>query len=145
MRSFSYPVTLSLERQGGYTVTFRDLPEAITHGKDKREALEQAADCLEEAIANRIVMRMEIPVPSPVRRSQALVPVPAPTAAKAALYLAMKETGVSNTVLARRLGCDEKEVRRMLDPRHPTKLPRVQAALQVLGKRLIIGMEERAA
>lgn len=84
-------------------------------------------------------------MPSPARRSQASVPVPAPTAAKAALYLAMKETAVSNIVLARRLGCDEKEVRRMLDPRHPTKLPRVQAALQVLGKRLIIGMEERAA
>jgi antitoxin HicB len=145
MRTFSYPVTLSSEKRGGYTVTFRDLPEAITYGKDKREAVEQAADCLEEAIANRIVMRTEIPVPSPARRSQAWVPVPAPTAAKAALYLAMKETGVSNTVLARRLGCDEKEIRRMLNPRHPTKLPRIQAALQVLGWRLIIGMEERAA
>jgi antitoxin HicB len=145
MRSFSYPVTLIPERQGGYTVRFRDLSEAITHGKDRREALEQAADCLEEAIANRIVTRMEIPVPSAARRSNALVPVPAPMAAKAALYLAMKETDVSNTVLARRLGCDEKEVRRMLNPRHPTKLPRIQAALQVLGRRLIIGMEERAA
>lgn len=145
MRSFSYPATLRSEKQGGYTVRFHDLPEAITHGKDKRDAVEQAADCLEEAIANRIVMRMEIPVPSPARRSQPLVPVPAPTAAKAALYLAMKETGVSNTVLARRLGCDEKEIRRMLNPRHPTKLPRIQAALEALGKRLIIGMEERAA
>ena len=57
----------------------------------------------------------------------------------------MKEAGVSNTILARRLGCDEKEVRRMLDPRHPTKLPRVQDALRLLGKRLIVGMEEQAA
>jgi antitoxin HicB len=69
MRSFSCPVTRSAEEQGGYTMTFRDLPEAITHGKDKREAIEQAADCLEEAIANRIVMKMEIPAPSPARRS----------------------------------------------------------------------------
>ncbi len=145
MLSFSYPATLSPERQGGYTVRFHDLPEAITHGNDKREAVEQAADCLEEAIANRIVMRMEIPAPSPARRRQALVPVPAPTAAKAALYLAMKETGVSNTVLARRLGCDEKEIRRMLSPRHATKLPRIQAALQVLGWRLVVAMEEQAA
>jgi antitoxin HicB len=145
MRSFSYPATLSPERQSGYTVRFHDLPEAITHGTDKREALKRAADCLEEAIANRIVMRMEIPVPSPARRSQALVPVPAPTAAKAALYLAMKETGVSNTILARRLGCDEKEIRRMLNPRHPTKLPRVHAALQLLGWRLVVAMEDQAA
>jgi antitoxin HicB len=38
-------------------------------------------------------------------------------AAKAALYLAMREAGISNVQLARKLGCDEKEVRRMLDPR----------------------------
>jgi antitoxin HicB len=46
-------------------------------------------------------------------------------AAKAALYLAMREAGITNAQLARKLGCGEKEVRRMLDPRHPTKLPRI--------------------
>ncbi len=145
MHSFSYPATLMREKGSGFTVRFRDLPEAITSGGDERAALEQAADCLEEAIANRIVMRMEIPAPSAARRGQPVVPVPAPMAAKLALYLAMKESGVSNAVLARRLGCDEKEVRRMLDPRHATKLPRIQAALGALGKRLVVGMEERAA
>jgi antitoxin HicB len=146
MHTFSYPATLIREKgTGGLTVRFRDLPEAITSGTERREALEQAADCLEEAIANRIVMRLEIPAPSAARSRQPLVPVPAPMAAKLALYLAMKEAGVSNTTLSRRLGCDEKEVRRMLDPRHPTKLPRVQAALRLLGKRLIIGMEEQTA
>jgi antitoxin HicB len=39
------------------------------------------------------------------------------------------------------LGSDEKEIRRMLDPRHPTKLPRIDAALAVLGRRLILGVE----
>ena len=146
MRTFSYPVTLIPEKGGGgYTVRFRDLPEAITSGKDRREALEQAADCLEDAVANRIVRRLAIPEPSAARRGHPLVPVPAPMAAKLALYLAMKECEVSNTVLARRLACDEKEIRRMLDPRHPTKLTRVQAALRVLGKRLVVGLEEQAA
>jgi DNA-binding IclR family transcriptional regulator len=50
-------------------------------------------------------------------------------AAKAALYLAMGERGMTNVQLARKLGCDEKEVRRMLNPRHPTKLPRIKDAL----------------
>ena len=146
MPNFSYPVTLVREKDAGaYTVRFRDLPEAITSGADRREALEQAADCLEEAIANRIAMRMDIPAPSAARANQPLAPVPPPMAAKLALYLAMKEAGVSNTAFARRLGCDEKEVRRMLDPRHATKLPRVQAALRILGKRLVIGMAEQAA
>ena len=65
-------------------------------------------------------------------------------AAKAALYMAMKEAGIANVQLARKLGCDEKEVRRILDPSHPTKLPRIQEALDVLGKRLVLGVEEAA-
>ena len=65
-------------------------------------------------------------------------------AAKAALYLAMREAGMTNVQLSRKLGCDEKEVRRMLDPRHPTKLPRIKEALDVLGKRLVVGVEESA-
>jgi antitoxin HicB len=65
-------------------------------------------------------------------------------AAKAALYLAMREARITNVQLARKLGCDEKEVRRMLDPRHPTKLPRIQEALDTFGKRLVVSVEEAA-
>jgi len=36
--------------------------------------------------------------------------------------------------LARKLGCDEREMRRMLDPRHPSKLLRVEEALEVFRK-----------
>ena len=66
-------------------------------------------------------------------------------AAKAVLYLAMKQAGMTNVELARKLGCDERAVRRMLAPRHPTKLPRIQDALDVLGKRLVVSVEEAAA
>ena len=145
MRRFQYPVTLTPEKKRGFTVQFADLPEAITSGTHRRNALVEAADCLEEAIAGRIVDGLEIPRPSAPRRNQVLVTVPAPTASKAALYLAMREAQIKNTELARRLGCDEKEVRRMLDPRHPTKLPRIQQALEALGKRLVVSMEEEAA
>jgi len=65
-------------------------------------------------------------------------------AAKAALYLAMRQVGMTNVQLARKLGCDEREVRRMLDPRHPTKLPRIKEALDALGKRRVVGVEEAA-
>jgi antitoxin HicB len=65
--------------------------------------------------------------------------------AKAALYLALYESGVSKKQLAARLGCDEKEVRRLLDPRHPSKLPRLQTALAVLGRRLALRLVSEAA
>jgi antitoxin HicB len=145
MREFSYPVTLTSEEEGGYVVTFADIPEAITQGDDTPDALFQAADALEEAIAGRIRRGDDLPVPSVPRPGQPVVPVPAQTAAKAALYLALHEAGWSKIQLATRLGCDEKEVRRLLDPRHASKLPRLQAALAVLGKRLAIRLENEAA
>lgn len=145
MRRFQYPATLTRERKGGFMVRFADLPEAITSGADRGEALVQAPDCLEEAIAGRITDGLDIPQPSSAGRKQSLVAVPAPMAAKAALYLALREAKMKNTELARLLRCNEKEVRRMLDPRHPTKLPRIQTALAALGKCLVVSMEAEAA
>jgi antitoxin HicB len=40
-----------------------------------------------------------------------------------------------------RIGKDEKEARRILDPKHPTKLTTLTAALRELGQRLVIGVE----
>ncbi len=145
MRRFQYPAILTPEQTGGFTVRFVDLPEAITSGIDRRDALVQAAECLEEALAGRITDGLEIPEPSPPRRNHVLITVPAPMAAKTALYLAMRDANMRQTELARRLACDEKEVRRMLDPRHPTKLPRIQQALEALGKRLVVSLEGEAA
>ena len=117
-------------------ITFRDVPEAITQGRGEKDGLWQAADCLEEAIAGRIADGREIPKASRAAQGERLIPVPAPMAAKAALCLAMGEAGMTNVQSARKLGCNEKEVWRMLDPRHPTKLPRIKEALDVFGERL---------
>jgi antitoxin HicB len=145
VRTFVYPARFEPgEKPGVVVVTFRDVPEAITQGKGEKDALWQAADCLDEAIAGRIADRKAIPKASKAARGERLVPVPASMAAKAALYLAMTDAGVTNSQLARKLGCDEKEVRRLLDPRHPTKLPRIKEALEILGKRLVLGVEEAA-
>jgi len=141
MRSFEYPARLTADEDGGYVVTFPDFPEAITQGEDKADALAEAADCLEEAVAARIVHGDPIPEPSRLARGRHPVTLPAQMAAKAALYLALHEARISKTALAKRLGCDEKEVRRLLDPRHPSKLPRLEAALAAVGKRLVLGVD----
>jgi antitoxin HicB len=143
---FTYPVTLTPDKiDGGFVVTFADIPEAITQGEDHRDALAQAADALEEAIAGRLRRRDEIPFPSQPAQGQAVVPVPALTAAKAALHLALQRCGLPQSELAARLGCDEKEVRRLLDPRHPSKLPRIQNALAALGQRIALRLLDEAA
>jgi antitoxin HicB len=141
MRSFQYPARLIPEKGGAFTVRFRDLPEAITSGTNRADAIKQAADCLEEAFAARIDDQRDIPTPSSASRREVLIAVPAPMAAKAALYLAIQDLGLSNSQAARRIGVDEKEIRRILDPRHATKLTRVEQLLEMLGKRLILSLD----
>jgi antitoxin HicB len=145
MEQFVYPARFTPDtREGGFVVTFVDLPEAITQGETIEEASQEAADCLEEAIANRIVTGLPIPPPSRTKRGQYAIPVAAQTAAKAALYIALQETQITKADLAKRLQCDEKEVRRLLDPRHPSKLPRLEAALASVGHRLIVSLQSAA-
>jgi len=144
MRSFAFPVMLRPEPRRAFTVRFRDLPEAITSGSSRRDGILQASDCLEEAIAGRISDGLEIPLPSRPKRGEVLVTLPASMAAKAALYIAIKEAGLPNTQAAKRLGVNEKEIRRMLDPRHATQLARIQRALGLLGQRLVVTVEKAA-
>ena len=137
MRRFTYPMKLTPDKDdGGYIVTCRDLPEAITQGESIQDALTEAADCLEEAIAARIDDRRDIPEPSALERNERAVSVPTSMALEAAVYLAVREAGIGNSELARLMKLDEKEARRILDPRHPTKLPRIEAALSALGRQV---------
>jgi antitoxin HicB len=138
---FAYPATIKQDDAGFFLVTFPDYPEAATDGETLKAALSEAADALEEAIAGRINRGEVIPRPARRKAKQTLIPVPAQVAVKAALYTAVRESGINNTELARRLGADEKEVRRLLDPHHRSKLPRLEAALEVLGKKLVIGVK----
>lgn len=145
MQHFVYPASLTPEEHdGGFVVTFPDLPEAITQGADIPDALRQGADCLEEAIAGRIRRHDGIPEPSPVGQSYYAIPLSAQMAAKAALYLALCQAGITQVELASRLQCDEKEVRRLLDPRHASKLSRLEVALAALGQQLVVGMQATA-
>lgn len=60
------------------------------------------------------------------------------------LYLAVREQGLRDVELAKRLGVSETVVRRMLDPKHDTKPAKLQAALNALGKRIVVGFEDAA-
>ncbi|HHP7232632.1 MAG TPA: type II toxin-antitoxin system HicB family antitoxin [Xenococcaceae cyanobacterium] len=136
---FSFPVTLTTDEvDGGFTVTFCDLPEAITQGENIEDALNEAADCLEEAIANRVIRRLPIPSPSEPDENEYLVTTPLQTSFKASIWLAMQEKNINQTQLAKNLNVDEKEVRRILDPSHNTKLETLERSLLALGKRPVL-------
>ena len=138
---FIYPVDLAAQ-DGGVLVTFPDFPEAVTQGDDATEALNNATDCLEEAVAGRILDREPLPAPSPLRGRPG-VALSSLFSAKAALYVALEESGVTMAELARRLGWQHLQVRRLLDPKHSTGIDKIDQALAALGKRLVL--EVRAA
>jgi antitoxin HicB len=75
----AYPVILTADEiDGGFVVTFPDVPEAITQGNDVSDALAQAADALEEAITGRVRRGDPIPEPSEARPNQPVVLVRGP-------------------------------------------------------------------
>ncbi len=141
MNRFQYPVMLTASDEGGYVVTCRDLPQLITQGEDKQDALDQASDAMDEVFATYMIEGIDFHAPSKAKRREHLVAPPAETMAKAALFVAMREAGISKMQLAKQLGVDEKEVRRLLDPHYQSKLPRIAQAISLLGQRLVIGLE----
>ena len=140
----AYPATLIPDPDGGFTVTFRDVPEAITEGDTKEEALLRAEDALESALAMYVAAKEPLPKPSAAERSEVMVPLSALGMAKAALYDAMREQGVGRAELARRLRWHLAQINRVLDLRHASKMEQVEAALAALGLRLIVDVTRAA-
>lgn len=136
-----YPARLEA-REGTVLVSLPDIPEALTEGAARAEALSEAVDCLMAALGGYVNERRTIPRPSPAR-GRPLVELPAPIAAKLALYQAMDEQKLSNVALAKRLGTIEGTVRRLVDLDHRSHIVQVESALEVLGRRLVV--EVRAA
>lgn len=133
-----YPVDLVRQGCGKWLVSFPDVPEALTEAEDKAAALYEAQDALLAALGGYIEARRMIPRPSRLAPGQTTVALPPLAAAKVGLYQAMREQGMSNSELARRLGVTEGVVRRLLDLDHRSHIGQLEAALAVLGKRLVV-------
>ncbi len=140
----AYPVKLTPNGQGGFIASFPDVPEALTEAGTKDEALVLAQDALVVALSGYLDDRAEVPQPSRPKRGQALVALPPLIALKLAIYRALREQGVSQSELARRLGCDSRQVRRILDLDHHSRLDLLDAALKALGKKLLLDVQNAA-
>jgi antitoxin HicB len=146
MRSYAYRALLEPgDRRGTIVVTFPDVPEAITQGRGETDARTMAEEALGFVLLTYLERGKPLPKPRTKSRSLVEIAVAPDVAAKLAVLESFAAAGITKTELARRIGKDEKEVRRILDPRHPTKLPALTAALRALGKRLVVGVMEEAA
>ena len=135
----AYPVTLTPDKEdGGFVVTFRDIPEAITQGETVEEALEMAAEALESAMDFYFEDKRPVPMPSPAKRRQHVVELPISLSAKVLLLNEMIRQGVRPAELARRLHTTPQEVNRLTNLRHTSKIDGIAGAMKALGKTLEI-------
>jgi antitoxin HicB len=131
-----FPVNLTRESEGGYTVTFPDIPEAISCGTGIEDALDHAKDALESAMDFYFDDKRPVPAPSKPKRGQHTVELPASVSAKVILLNEMACQKVRPAELARRLKVRPQEVTRLIDLRHSTKIDGIAGALKALGKTL---------
>ena len=76
MNPFVYPAQVA-KQADGYAVSFRDVPEALTSGATKKEALDMAADALATAMQFYFEDRRAVPLPSKARKGEEPIELPA--------------------------------------------------------------------
>jgi len=134
-----FPVILTPDEDDvGFVVTFPDIPEAITQGETKEEALKMAQEALETALEFYFEDKRTVPTPSKARRGQDVIVLPASLSAKILLLNEMLAQNVRPAELARRLSTTPQVINRLTNLQHTTRIDGIDAALRALGKRLEI-------
>lgn len=131
-----YPAIFIPAEEGGFVVTFRDIPESITQGDDEAEALAEAASGLLTAMEFYFEDRRPVPLPSAARKGERLVALPLSVSAKVLLLNQMIAGGVRPSDLARQMGIKPQEVNRLIDLRHPIKIDTIAGAMSAMGAEL---------
>ncbi len=138
--NMSYPVTLKSYRGGQVGAFFADVPEAITAGTNEAEALDRAQDALLVPLSSYLDDGRPLPRPSRAKRGQPVVVLPLRAAIKLAIHGAICEQGATQAQLGEMLGIDGRQVRRILNLDHESKLSQLEAALAALGLRASVSV-----
>ena len=136
-----FPVTLTRdETDGGFVVTFRDIPEAITQGETVEDALIMAKEALETAMEFYFEDKRCVPAPSKPKRGQHTIELPTSLSAKVWLLNEMVAQNIRPAELARRLNTTPQQVNRLTNLRHTTRIDAIAAALHAMGRQLEISV-----
>lgn len=116
-----------------YTVTFRDVPQAITQGFNYKEAASMALDALTTAFDFYKETNTEIPLPSKAREGEVLIELPLGIATKVLLLNAVTSQRISQAKLARLMNVKPQYVTRIFDIKHSTKIDTIEKAFNAIG------------
>jgi antitoxin HicB len=138
---FVYPY--ETKRDGNSVVVhFPDVPGASTQVDPGEDFQAIVQDCLVAALGGYVILRRAPPRPSAVR-DRAAVTLDILTSAKLALAMVMSDENVNNVELSKRLGVNEKVVRRLLDLDHISRIDRLETALEYFGIQLQLSVRHK--
>ena len=132
----AYPIKLKKDTNGSLLLTFVDIPEATSSAHSEAIASSVALEALESALEFYFEDDRRVPMPSPAKRGQQTITLPASMSAKVLLLNEMLEQNVRTADLARLLGTSPQAVNRLTNLRHPTKIDELVEAFKALGKKL---------
>lgn len=141
-----YGFRVQEEEDGAFHAYSAAAPEAIISGATRSEAVAAMREGIAAAVRGRMKLGLDLAPPAaPAPDEDEACVLPAPLAAKATIYAAWRASGLTKVALAERLGCHEKEVRRILDPDHGTGIDRLYEAGRAIGVELLVASQPMAA
>ena len=134
---FAYPVNIEPAEEGGFFVTFPDIPEAMTQGEDEADALVWAQEALEAVLEIYLDKKLRVPYPSVLDGRPAVI-LPVVVSGKIILHNTLIDSGKKKADLARMLNLAPTLVDRLLSLHHKSRVEQIETALAAFGKRLVV-------
>lgn len=146
IKAYAYPARLETDEDDRIVVSFRDVPEALTDGANRAEALAEAPDALVAALAGYVDDTRNpraLPEPSKAKKGEVMIALPLVPAAKLALHEAMRAADLNGAKLAKKLDLPVTAARRLLSLDHTSKIEQITSALKALGRTAELMVSDR--
>lgn len=141
MTAIRYAAVFAPQAEGGYTVTFPDLPEAITEGDDRDSALFNAQEALTLCLEQRMADGEAISEASQDVAGGLWVDPTASVQAALLIQRTRQAQGKTLADMARALHTSWPAAQRLEQPRGNPTLRQLERAAAALGKRLVLVVE----
>lgn len=140
MNTIGYFANFEPAEEGGFVITFPDIPEAISEADDKSSALFNASEVLDLCLAERLASGEELPSPSKLHEGVWIEPSVSIQAAVLVRQAREKE-GKNLADLARALKTSWAAAQKLENPTNNPTLRQLERTAAVLGKRLVVSFD----
>lgn len=137
-----YPATIR-QAKDGFTVTFRDVPGAISEGDTPTQALEEARDALALVLEDILEDGDELPQPSKARKGEHLVAVPADVAGRVLLRFIRDHTGLKKSDAARLVHMSRQSYGQIEERGRNLSLKKFNEVADALGYEVIVSVRPK--